>query len=101
MRHSKDQYPDNWNEISKQIKQEARWKCQECNLQFLVEENVTTDPNGKKQTYTVIHLDLNPQNNDRENLKAVCGACHCRLVSKENKHRRIAAQNKDQIFLKI
>ena len=73
-------YPKNWPEISKQVKDAAGWRCQnpECGLQFDIGNNVLI-LQGKLITYTVHHKDGNPFNCQPENLIALCSPCHCRV----------------------
>ncbi len=75
---NKARYPKNWKAISLAVREEAKWCC----------EGSPTFPdcrakNGKphpetesKVVLTVAHLDHQPENCDRENLKAWCQRCH-------------------------
>lgn len=60
-------YPDNWPEISYQVKEEADWRCKDCG-----------HPDDLEAGYllTVHHLDGDETNNSRENLRALCQRCH-------------------------
>jgi 5-methylcytosine-specific restriction endonuclease McrA len=64
-------YPKNWKAISKQVRAEANNKCEFCGI-----ENYTIKDTGSKVVLTVAHLDHNPRNNKRSNLKALCQKCH-------------------------
>ena len=105
----KDLYPPNWKAIALEIKQSAGWYCQECdrpcrrpgeswaefqhrmfvNHDYPVEEFVE-----KKGRFvlTTAHLDHNPANCDRSNLKALCSVCHLRYDAQH--HMRSRNKNK-------
>lgn len=91
MPFEKSRYPDNWDEISLSIRNQANWICQACGYACRRPDEPWTqfcermgwnafDPNHKRGQYvlTVAHLDQNPQNCDRANLKALCSICHLR-----------------------
>lgn len=59
-------YPDDWPEIAKRVKDEAGWKCEECGEPYWKPGHVLT----------VHHEDGDPSNCRRENLKALCQKCH-------------------------
>jgi hypothetical protein len=60
-------YPPDWDKIAQEIKDQADWKCENCDHPH--------DPeNG--HTLTVHHLDLNPANCVCANLVALCQRCH-------------------------
>jgi hypothetical protein len=61
------QYPPNWEEIAKWVKDNAGWRCELCKHPH--------EPNAG-YTLTVDHLDFNPANCDYENLAALCQRCH-------------------------
>lgn len=88
-------YPDNWDEISLRIRTAANWTCQVCGqscrrtgepwAQFFDRMGWTAADlprNRKHYVLTVAHLDQNPQNCDRKNLKALCSLCHLRYDSR-------------------
>ena len=52
-RKSTGDYPENWDEIAKAVKDEANWKCVRC-------AHIHAPEDG--YTLTVHHLDLNPAN---------------------------------------
>ena len=66
-RKSKSDYPVDWPEIARRVKEEAGWKCVRCG-----------HPNDYESGHilTVHHLDLNPQNNAWWNIPALCQRCH-------------------------
>lgn len=59
-------YPPSWKFLSKQCREEAGWKCQECGL------NLETN----RYHLHAHHIDLDPHNNRLENLRALCRGCH-------------------------
>lgn len=98
-------YPSNWKAIAIIIKYLADWRCEKCDrpcrrpgedwFEFAFdlerlgsdwhEETFEELPDGfgykeypGRFVLTVAHLDQNPSNNDRENLKALCPTCHNR-----------------------
>ncbi len=66
-------YPKNWKEISKRVRYDlANNKCEICGV-----PNKTIHPvTGSKVVLTVAHLDQNPRNCKRYNLRAMCQRCH-------------------------
>ena len=93
---NKKLYPKNWKEIRQNILQRANNKCEFCGISNYAvgyrdyngnfvkvneyAENVSPDVlYGEKIikiVLTIAHLDHNPQNNNPENLKALCQKCH-------------------------
>ena len=100
-------YPKNWNEIAAKVKDEAGWKCEQCdrpcrkpgvewmdfevwlyheyckhgrwwNDLFELQKDGTEKRKRQRFTLTVAHLDHKPENCDRSNLKALCSVCHLR-----------------------
>ena len=61
------EYPKNWNEIAKAVKDEARWCCERC-------REPHSPANGR--TLTVHHFDGDKANCSRGNLMPLCQACH-------------------------
>lgn len=72
-RKSTGQYPVNWSEISRQVKEAAGWRCIRCN-----------HPHDPKAGYTltVHHLDMKPSNNRWWNILAICQRCHLNIQSR-------------------
>jgi len=67
------EYPANWAEIAKQVKDEAGWKCERCKHPH--------DPtNG--YTLTTAHLIPDKGNCARWNLAALCQRCHLHIQGK-------------------
>jgi len=103
-KENKHLYPDNWQEIRKEILFRAKNKCEFCGVanhrigfrnelgQFVPVNKRTYSRNqyisviGSDNkvrrvklmmiVLTIMHLDHNPGNNDRTNLKAGCQKCH-------------------------
>lgn len=83
-------YPANWEAIALEVKQQANWQCQECGQMcrqvgeslFDFFERMDWEPEFVEKpgqyVLTVAHLDHEPANCDRANLKALCSVCHCR-----------------------
>lgn len=71
-------YPPNWFEIAQAVKIEANWTCEgsprypECRAHHGDPHPVT----GSVVVITVGHLNHNPADCKRENLKAWCQRCH-------------------------
>lgn len=66
------EYPPDWPEIAKRVKDEEGWKCERCT------EPHDPDPRTGN-TLTVHHLDGDKSNVERWNLAALCQRCHLRL----------------------
>lgn len=70
-------YPPNWNEIAREIKESANWRCVRCGHPH--------DP-ASGHTLTVHHLDMCPAHSDPElwwfNLAALCQKCHLQIQAK-------------------
>lgn len=99
---NKDRYPSNWKEIRANILNRAGNKCEGCGLKnhsyiwrdikcrdIFCEEDCApeilkdfketfTEHKRVKIVLTIAHLDHTPENNEPENLKAFCQACHNR-----------------------
>lgn len=73
MRNSISDYPANWSEISKAVKDAAGWKCVRCGHPH---DRITG------HVLTVHHLDLNPQNCEWWNIPALCQKCHLHIQAK-------------------
>jgi len=63
-------YPPNWDDIARQIKDQAGWQCEHCGH--------THEP-STGHMLTVHHLDMNKGNCDYTNLVALCQKCHLRI----------------------
>jgi hypothetical protein len=78
-RKSSSNYPDNWKEIAKNVKDEAHWKCIRCGRKHDVESGYVL---------TVHHLDINPSNCEWWNIPALCQRCHLTIQGKVVMERR-------------
>ena len=78
-RKSTGEYPENWAEIAKEVKDEAGWMCVRCG-------HIHAPKDG--YTLTVHHLDLNPANCAWWNIPALCQRCHLRIQNKVVMERR-------------
>ena len=82
-------YPDDWEEIANAVKREADWRCEGCEKHC---RRPGDDFMGQDRTLTVAHLDHDPANCDRENLRALCAPCHLRYDAKN--HARNASHTR-------
>lgn len=85
-------YPDNWDELALEIKNEANWTCQACSRpcrkpgEDLADLAKRLPPvwlpyfqeKPRRFVLTVAHMDHRPENCDRKNLRAWCVPCHAR-----------------------
>lgn len=122
-------YPDNWDAIATNIKNEANWTCTECdrpcrrpgetNEQLFDRltarwandwwKEINTEAHGwvvieapGRYILTVAHLDHRPGNCDRTNLKALCAPCHCRYDLQPSSmfvKRQLKLERKGQLTL--
>lgn len=67
------EYPPNWKEIAKAVKDAADWKCVRCGHFH--------DPQAG-YCLTVHHLDIDPSNCAWWNIPALCQRCHLHIQSK-------------------
>ena len=66
-------YPADWDEIARAIKEQAGWKCEQCNLQCRYpDEKFDTH----RRTLTVAHINHVEMDCRPENLVALCPKCH-------------------------
>lgn len=72
-RPSTGEYPAEWKEISKRVKDAAGWQCERCG-----------HPDDREYGYmlTVHHLTLEKDNCEWWNLAALCQRCHLRIQGK-------------------
>ncbi len=102
-------YPSDWDEIALAIKNDADWQCKACGRPCRRPEETFDELYQRLPSYwepywwsweesdyervkiarphrfklTVAHLDHNPQNCDRNNLRAWCTPCHARYDLKQ------------------
>jgi len=91
----RENYPDNWEEISLRIRKERALDRCECTGQCGLHEGRCDAQNkephpgtGSTVVLTVAHLDQNTNNNDESNLCAMCQRCHLTYDRKYKKDRR-------------
>lgn len=91
---NKNKYPKNWKSISDEIRfGRAKGRCEckgECGSHTTTGRCV--EVHGKAAIYakgkvilTVAHLNHNPKDNRRKNLKAMCQRCHLRYDADHHK----------------
>ena len=94
------EYPDNWKELTYQLKEKTNWKCSKCGIQCLKPETKInrklTKSERAKLTLQVHHSDYDVLNNRLDNLVCLCTACH---LSFHN--RRRANINSNQLRLDL
>jgi hypothetical protein len=112
-----ENYPSNWKEISKRIRERDGQKCVQCGVNngafgcrdqdgnFYTEEDIDRDgiaPGvilGKaiKIVLTVAHLDHDCTHNDESNLAALCQRCHLALDADQHKTNAAATRLKKKL----
>lgn len=72
-RKSTGDYPPDWKDISKAVREAAGWRCVRC-----------SHPHEPETGYclTVHHADMNPSNNRWWNLLPLCQRCHLQIQAK-------------------
>jgi len=87
----KRKYPDNWNWLSRQIRNRNNQKCELCDA-------TNGKPHWKTESIVVLtvhHIDGNRTNNSEQNLIALCQRCHLRLdLEKHIRNRQKTAATK-------
>jgi hypothetical protein len=94
-------YPPDWEEISRDAKERAGWRCEGCGVRHgavgfrdkhgaftEVDPDVARVFGGFKVIKIILttgHVDHDPQNNDPSNLRSWCQQCHNRH---DASHRR-------------
>jgi hypothetical protein len=68
-RSSTGEYPADWPQIAKAVKDAAGWRCVRC-------DRPHDPPQGNGHILTVHHLDMNKSNCRWWNLAALCFRCH-------------------------
>ena len=83
-KENKKLYPENWKELSARLIQAAGNKCQKCKA-----NNKELHPlRGKVVHLAVAHLDHDPTNCKKSNLKVFCQWCH---LEYDRRHHSINA----------
>jgi len=86
-------YPDDWEAISRRIRERAGGKCEWCNA-----ENGQPHPiTGSKVVLTVAHLDHDPSNCAESNLRALCQRCHIRYDARQHAKSATATRRRKQL----
>lgn len=112
----RSRYPENWEEISLSVKQQANWICQHCKrpckrpderwdeflgrIVQLTQWAIDTDK-LVRFVLTTAHLDQDPNNNDPSNLAALCSVCHLahdRPFRQMNSQRKLERQGQLNLF---
>lgn len=80
----RSRYPSNWDEIAYEVKEAAHWCCEHCGKRCLLpgQADGLCDLDRSvwaSLTLTAAHLNHNPADCRRENLRALCAPCHCRF----------------------
>lgn len=98
---NRDRYPENWRELSAEVRFDRADRRCECNGECGRGTHEGRCPNihgkpayatGSEVVLTVAHLDHQPENNDRANLKAMCQGCH--LNYDRDHHAESRAKNR-------
>ncbi len=78
---SESRYTRDWQQISRNLREDCGWQCQDCGVYLGGSSN-------ERRLLHVHHRDLNPQNNDPNNLEVLCVICHSERPG--TGHRRLA-----------
>lgn len=73
-------YTRDWATVSRKYKESRGWRCEDC--------GVYCGSKGDRRLLHVHHRDLDPRNNARSNLDALCVVCHSERPG--TGHRRLA-----------
>lgn len=98
-------YGPEWEKVARELKTEADWRCETCGVKhgdWRERKDQQLPPYMRGQHHslindvwhytvviTVAHLDHDPENMERDNLKALCQRCH--LAHDQPEHLRRAA----------
>lgn len=109
---NKKLYPANWKEIREEILKRANNCCEHCGVKnhavgYRTEDGEFVESVGMQQeadtldgeklikiVLTIAHLDHDPTNNNRKNLKALCQRCHNRYDIEHRKQTRLQTLEK-------
>ncbi len=67
-------YPDDWRNVSNQLKMENDWQCEECGGSF----------KDQREFLHTHHIDGDKSNNSPRNLRVLCAVCHGNLPGHEH-----------------
>jgi hypothetical protein len=116
----RSRYPANWDQIAREVKDAANWTCEQCGracrrtgehpLDFIsrIQTNRLSEcpvvaeymEHPTRWVLTVAHLDHQPENCDRANLRALCAPCHCRYdLAQMGRKRMLARERAGQLTL--
>ncbi len=86
------EYPSNWSEIAKKVKERAGWKCEICG-----------HPHDPENGYclTVHHLNRIKSDLSKDNLICLCQRCHLRLHGLRVTPRRLYFKGMEPVALKL
>lgn len=85
----KERYPDNWKHLSLYVRYTvAKGRCQFCGR----ENGSLIVGKLSRIVLTVAHLDHDEQNNNLNNLRALCQRCHLKHDRKDNLIRRLTGR---------
>jgi 5-methylcytosine-specific restriction endonuclease McrA len=100
---NKHRYPENWQEISRAIKERAGWRCEcegECGREHEGRctnyHDVPSVLTGNKVVLTTAHLDHVPEHVDPANLRAFCQACHLSYDREHHAETRALTRTREQ-----
>ena len=71
----REEYPENWEWLSKQVRARNGGKCELCDAT----NGKVHWKTGSKVVLTVHHIDGDKMNNSEQNLISLCQRCHLRL----------------------
>ncbi len=78
----RQRYPENWIKIALSVKEAAGWRCQHCGLKCLrpgEKPPSLSRSEWTRATLSVHHANFTPENNQPQNLIALCTPCHLAL----------------------
>lgn len=75
----KDQYSKNWSKISKNLREEANYICDNCK----------SDCKNNKHLLHVHHKDGVKWNNNLDNLEVLCATCHFKKPGHKNSYKKV------------
>lgn len=109
---NRHRYPKDWDAIARAVKDAARWHCQQCGKpcrppgvplsqtgDWLAANFPQWHDSGDRPhrfTLTVAHLDHDPSNCDRANLRAMCAPCHLRNDAAIHAQRAAATRDRQR-----